>query len=130
MSGMMQSCPKASPLSCIHCVGTAEAPLVLSLSCDPVLVWVVDTGMPSQVAPYSAKAPPISAQKPCTGVRCVMRDPTVRTIRQPPHTVPSAIALWRLNTTQNGTWNPPVDGRELPVQQVRGNRDYFPGPDT
>ncbi len=30
----------------------------------PVTVWVVETGMPSQVAPNSAAAPPVSAQQP------------------------------------------------------------------
>ena len=72
---------------------------------DPAIVWVVETGMPSHVAPNSASAPPPSAQKPCIGVRWVMREPIVRTIRQPPNNVPSAIALWQLSTTQNGTWN-------------------------
>ena len=75
---------------------------------DPVIVCVVDTGTPSQVAPNSAMAPPVSAQKPCMGVRCVMREPTVRTMRQPPHRVPSAMAPWQLSTTQNGTWKPPA----------------------
>ena len=37
-----------------------------------------------------------------------MREPIVRTIRQPPLAVPSAIALWQLRTTQSGTWNAPV----------------------
>ena len=34
----------------------------------PVMVWVVETGMPSQVATNSVIAPPVSAQKPCIGV--------------------------------------------------------------
>src|SRR3546814_6869937 len=34
----------------------------------PVIVCVVDTGTPSQVAPNSVIAPPVSAQKPCAGV--------------------------------------------------------------
>jgi phosphate/sulfate permease len=46
----------------------------------PVMVWVVDTGMPSQVARNNVIAPPISAQKPCIGLRRVMREPIVRTI--------------------------------------------------
>jgi hypothetical protein len=70
---------------------------------DPVIVCVVETGMPSQVAPNSANAPPVSAQNPCIGVKCVIREPTVRTIRQPPQSVPSAIAVWQLSTTQSGT---------------------------
>ena len=30
----------------------------------PVMVWVVETGMPKAVAPNSMIAPPVSAQKP------------------------------------------------------------------
>src|SRR5689334_6946717 len=69
----------------------------------PVMVWVVETGTPSQVAMNSVAAPPVSAQKPCIGVSFVMRSPMVRTMRQPPISVPSAIAAWQLSTTQNGT---------------------------
>src|SRR5882724_8373412 len=36
------------------------------------------------------------------GVRRVIRKPMVRTIRQPPISVPSAIAVWHASTTQNG----------------------------
>ncbi len=61
--------------------------------------------MPSQVAPNSAIAPPVSAQKPCMGRRSVMREPMVRTIRQPPNRVPRPIAAWQAMTTQKGTWN-------------------------
>src|SRR4051794_35370717 len=69
----------------------------------PVMVWVVETGTPSQVAMNNVAAPPVSAQNPCIGVSLVMRRPMVRTMRQPPISVPSAIAAWQLNTTQNGT---------------------------
>ena len=31
---------------------------------QPVMVWVVETGMPSSVAANSVMAPPVSAQKP------------------------------------------------------------------
>src|SRR6266849_10249675 len=71
----------------------------------PVMVWVVETGTPSQVAMNSVAAPPVSAQNPCIGVSLVMRNPMVRTIRQPPIKVPSAIAAWHDSTTQNGTEN-------------------------
>src|SRR5216684_6175244 len=71
----------------------------------PVMVWVVETGTPSQVAMNSVAAPPVSAQNPCIGVSLVMRNPMVRTIRQPPIRVPSAIAAWHDSTTQNGTEN-------------------------
>src|SRR5882724_10382240 len=50
-------------------------------------------------------APPVSAQNPCIGVSLVIRNPMVRTIRQPPIRVPSAIAAWHDSTTQNGTEN-------------------------
>jgi len=39
----------------------------------PVMVCVVDTGMPSMVAPNKVIAPPVSAQKPPTGRSLVMR---------------------------------------------------------
>ena len=48
-------------------------------------------------------APPVSAQNPCTGARRVIFDPMVCTIRQPPISVPRAIAIWQLSMTQNGT---------------------------
>src|SRR6266852_2868848 len=71
----------------------------------PVMVCVVETGTPSQVAMNSVAAPPVSAQNPCIGVSFVIRRPMVRTIRQPPIRVPSAIAAWHDSTTQNGTEN-------------------------
>src|SRR3954447_25565230 len=69
----------------------------------PVMVCVVDTGTPSQVAPNSVMAPAVSAQQPCIGVSRVILEPMVCTIRQPPSSVPSAIAIWQASTTQNGT---------------------------
>src|SRR5882757_818450 len=71
----------------------------------PVMVWVVETGTPSQVAMNRVAAPPVSAQNPCIGVSRVIRRPMVRTMRQPPISVPSAIAAWQASTTQNGTEN-------------------------
>ncbi len=59
----------------------------------PVIVCVVDTGIPSHVARNSVIAPPVSAQKPCMGVSRVIFEPMVCTIRQPPSNVPSAMAL-------------------------------------
>jgi hypothetical protein len=59
---------------------------------DPVIVCVVDTGTPRYVAPNSVIAPPVSAQKPCIGVRRVIFEPIVCTMRQPPNSVPSPIA--------------------------------------
>src|SRR5665213_1070143 len=70
---------------------------------EPVMVCVVDTGMPRLVAANSMTEPAVSAHTPCTGVRRVMREPIVRTIFQPPAIVPAAIAIWHAITTQNGT---------------------------
>ena len=52
-------------------------------------------------------APPVSAQNPCIGVSRVIREPMVCTIRHPPLSVPSAMALWQASTTHSGTWKPP-----------------------
>ena len=41
------------------------------------MVCVVETGMPSQVAANKVIAPPVSAQKPCTGVSRVIFEPMV-----------------------------------------------------
>src|SRR4029453_16130809 len=71
----------------------------------PVMVWVVEAGTPGAVAINRVRAPPGSAQKPCIGVRGVIFEPFVWTIRQPPKSVPSPIAAWQVITTQNGTWN-------------------------
>src|SRR3984893_8826358 len=71
----------------------------------PVMVWVVETGTPRKVAMNKVAAPPVSAQNPCIGVSFVIRNPMVRTIRQPPIRVPNAIAAWHASTTQNGTEN-------------------------
>ena len=53
-------------------------------------------------APKSVTAPADSAQKPPTGWSCVIRIPIVRTIRQPPESVPRPIAAWQTRTIQNG----------------------------
>ena len=59
----------------------------------PVIVCVVDTGIPSDVAKNSAIAPDVCAQKPPDGRMRVMPIPIVLTIRQPPNNVPNAIAI-------------------------------------
>ena len=59
----------------------------------PVMVCVVLTGMPKRVAKRMLSAPPVSAQNPPTGRSFVMRDPMVCTMRQPPNSVPSEIAV-------------------------------------
>ena len=70
---------------------------------DPVMVWVVLTGIPPTAVPISITAPAVSAQKPPTGRSLVSPIPMVLTMRQPPARVPSASAAWAASTTQNGT---------------------------
>src|SRR3954464_10887779 len=60
---------------------------------DPVMVCVVDTGMPRAVARNSVIDPESSAQKPPTGRIFVMRCPIVLTMRQPPNMVPRPMAM-------------------------------------
>ena len=59
----------------------------------PVMVWVVLTGMPSNEAKNSVAAAALSAHTPPIGCSRVSLVPIVRTIRQPPNIVPSAIAV-------------------------------------
>src|SRR6266508_2120415 len=73
----------------------------------PVMVWVVETGMPRKVARYSEVAAAVSAEKPPIGLSAVIFCPRVLTIRQPPDSVPSAIALLASRTTQKGTGSLP-----------------------
>src|SRR5437879_1958144 len=69
---------------------------------EPVIVWVVDTGMPQIDARITVAAPPVSAQKPENGFNLVIRLPIVRTIRQPPVSVPRPIAAWAERMIQIG----------------------------
>src|SRR5258706_3555899 len=71
----------------------------------PVIVWVVDTGMPRPVARNKVMDPAVSAQTPCTGVSRVILEPIVRTMRQPPSKVPSAIAPLQLINTRSRLWS-------------------------
>ena len=50
---------------------------------EPVIVCVVETGMPKAVAPKSVIAPAVSAQKPPTGWSLTIFVPIVLTMRQP-----------------------------------------------
>ena len=59
----------------------------------PVMVCVVDTGTPMDVAKKRVIAPPVSAQNPPMGLSLVMRCPMVLTMRQPPNMVPKAMAV-------------------------------------
>ena len=58
----------------------------------PVMVWVVETGMPPREAPINVAAPANSAQAPPTGFNLVMRMESVLMIRQPPARVPKPMA--------------------------------------
>ena len=96
---------QATTMSCATFQRTAETRRAAPTpTIAPVMVWVVETGMPSPVARNSVIAPPVSAQKPCIGVSRVIFDPMVWTMRQPPNSVPSAMAAWQDSTTQSGTW--------------------------
>ena len=71
----------------------------------PVIVWVVDTGIPSAEAPNTVIAPAVSAQNPPIGWSFVIRWPIVRTILHPPESAPSAIAACAVRMTHTGiTW--------------------------
>jgi hypothetical protein len=59
----------------------------------PVMVWVVDTGIPAQLAANSMIEPPVDAAKPWCCDNLVMRLPIVSMIFQPPINVPSPIAM-------------------------------------
>src|SRR6188508_650037 len=71
----------------------------------PVMVWVVETGMPESVATARVMAPEVSAQKPPMGASLVILLPMVFTMRQPPNIVPNAMAAWLMRMTQSGTSN-------------------------
>src|SRR6266850_331335 len=68
----------------------------------PVMVCVVETGVPVRVTYASVIAAPVSAQKPPMGLSFVILEPIVCTIRHPPERVPKAMAACALKTTQIG----------------------------
>src|SRR6185436_7555034 len=68
----------------------------------PVMVWVVETGVPVSVTYARVRAAPVSAQNPPIGFSLVIFDPIVCTMRHPPESVPSAIAPCAERTTHNG----------------------------
>src|ERR1044072_6713695 len=55
---------------------------------EPVMVWVVLTGMPRCSVRNKVTAPAVSALTPSSGVTLVMRVPMVFTIFHPPLSVP------------------------------------------
>ena len=59
---------------------------------QPVIVCVVDTGIPSQEAPKRMTDPPAEALNPWCCDSFVMRVPIVSMIRQPPDKVPRPMA--------------------------------------
>src|ERR1044071_3371324 len=68
----------------------------------PVMVCVVETGVPVSVTYASVSAAALSAQKPPTGLSFVIFVPIVCTIRQPPDSVPRAMAACADSTTNTG----------------------------
>ena len=65
------------------------------LFCYVALDWL------SYIHPYMASG--ITPWNPPTGLSFVILAPMVFTIRQPPHKVPAAIAVWHKIITQRGT---------------------------
>jgi hypothetical protein len=68
----------------------------------PVIVWVVETGIPKCVTKNSVIAPPASAQKPCTGVQPSDSRSHRAHDAPAPAKVPNPMAAWQLKITQNG----------------------------
>src|SRR5437867_12503828 len=75
----------------------------------PVIVWVVETGIPACAVKNSVAAAAVSALMPPTGWSFVILEPIVCTILHPPDSVPRPIAAWHERTTHSGT--PAVAGR-------------------
>src|ERR1044072_1997722 len=69
---------------------------------EPVIVCVVETGVPVSVTSANVKAAAVAAQNPPTGFNFVMRLPIVCTMRHPPDRVPKAIAACAASTTAIG----------------------------
>ena len=59
---------------------------------EPVMVWVVDTGILKCSVINKVMAPAVSAATPSNGVTFVIFEPMVFTIFQPPDMVPNAMA--------------------------------------
>ena len=68
----------------------------------PVIVCVVLTGTPSALAEEQRDGAGVSAAKPPNGCSLVILLPIVWTMRQPPDSVPSAMAACAARMTQNG----------------------------
>src|SRR3569623_597019 len=68
----------------------------------PVMVCVVDTGMPSADAMNKVIAPPVSAQNPPTGLSLVIFWPMVLTMRHPPTSETRLVAKEQEITRRSG----------------------------
>ena len=68
-----------------------------------------------QVAKRMEMAAAVSAQKPLRGLSRVRRPPMVCTMRQPPLSVPRAMAAWAARITQTGT---------LKILQITGGHQH------
>src|SRR5690606_41833606 len=66
----------------------------------PVIVWVVETGIPKCSEIPKVIAPAVSALTPSNEVTLVILDPIVFTIFHPPLIVPNAITVKLVNGTQ------------------------------
>src|SRR5690606_2966757 len=67
---------------------------------EPVMVWVVDTGIPKCSVVYRVMAPAVSATTPSNEFTFVILDPIVLTIFQPPLIVPKPIITKLASGTQ------------------------------
>src|SRR5690554_1857261 len=80
---------------------TADTRLVIPTPIiEPVLLWVVETGIPKSSETYNETAPAVSAATPSNGVTLVILVRIVLTILQPPLIVPKAIKKNDANGTQ------------------------------
>src|SRR5271157_2618615 len=83
---------------------TVDAPLVApDPMTAPLTMCVVLTGIALREAAMIVAAEAVSIEKPCTGSSRVILNPRVRTIRQPPKEVPSAIDEAARTATHRGT---------------------------
>src|SRR4249919_3879849 len=64
------------------------------------MLWVVDTGMPSDDAARITAAALVSAAKPLIGCSFTSLWPSVLMMRQPPAAVPAAMTIAQLNLIQ------------------------------
>src|SRR5271170_7919536 len=80
----------------------APAPMM-----QPVMTWVVETGIPIADEVRMVMAALVSAAKPWMGLRSMILVPIVLMMRRPPAAVPRAMAVAQARITQRGTWKAP-----------------------